>query len=76
LAAEALFELLGIQFAKDGSKYMDFGDCFKSLGLVIKVGKSTNPFEIGHTLDRRLELQEQLNKFWGPEKSNRNKPKD
>ena len=38
LAAETLFDLFGMWYAKEGSKAMEFGPCFKTLGLLIKLG--------------------------------------
>ena len=44
LAAETLFALFGMWYAKEGSKAMDFGPCFKTLGLLVKLGNALLDF--------------------------------
>ena len=60
IAAEALFDLFGMWFAKEGTKAVNFSDQVRSLGLVIRLGCATGPFTIGHTTERRQELCEAL----------------
>ena len=60
LAAEALFDLFGMWFAKEGSKAMEFGPCFKALGLLAKLGGARGGFSIGHADERREELRTTL----------------
>jgi ribonuclease HI len=60
IAAEALFDLFGMWFAKEGTKAVDFRDQIKTLGLVIRLGRAAGPFTIGHTAERRQELCEAL----------------
>jgi len=60
-AAEALFTLLGIVFAREGSKAVEFSRRVKSLGVVLNLEK-TDPHEffmtIGHTESRIKELSD------------------
>ena len=60
IAAEALFDLFGMWFAKEGTKAVEFSDQVKTLGLVIRLGRAVGPFTIGHTAERRQELCEAL----------------
>ena len=60
IAAEALFDLFGMWFAKEGTKAVEFSDQVKTLGLVIRLGRATGPFTVGHTAERRQELCEAL----------------
>ena len=60
IAAEALFDLFGMWFAKEGTKAVDFSSQVKTLGLVIRLGDATGPFTVGHTTERRQELCEAL----------------
>ena len=60
IAAEALFDLFGMWFAREGTKAMDFSDQVRTLGLVIRLGSAVGPFTIGHTTERRQELCESL----------------
>jgi len=60
IAAEALFDLFGMWFAKEGTKAVSFSDQVRSLGLVIRLGCATGPFAIGHTPECRQELCEAL----------------
>ena len=53
-----LFDLLGIDFAREGDKAGDFSDCFKSLGVEIRLDRfSQGAVLIGHTHDRCEELR-------------------
>ena len=57
--AEALFKLLGINFASEGSKAPPFSDCFKTLGLVVNTENVENrEVKVGHTEERSKELLE------------------
>ena len=57
--AEALFKLLGISFASEGSKAPPFSSCFKALGLVVNTGNVENrEVRVGHTEERLKELLE------------------
>lgn len=56
-SVETLFNLLGLDFAKDGSKAPPFSDEFRMLGLVVNVSQiSLGNISLGHTSDRRSEL--------------------
>ena len=60
-SAEALFTLLGVVFAREGSKAVEFSSQVKSLGVVLNL-QSTDSHEffmtIGHTESRIKELSE------------------
>ena len=60
IAAEALFDLFGMWYAKEGSKAVEFSSCFKTLGLLVKIGKVYDGFSVGHTDERREELRTAL----------------
>ena len=61
LAASSLFDLLGIIFAKEGDKSMEFDRVFKSLGLVLDLSRSEEgKAYVGHTDSRKEELQHVL----------------
>ena len=60
IAAEALFDLFGMWFAKEGTKAVEFSDQVKTLGLVIRLGRAAGPFTVGYTAERRQELCEAL----------------
>ena len=54
---EALFDLLGIEFARDGDKACAFAKCFKSLGVEIDLQTfGTGVVHLGYTAERREEL--------------------
>ena len=56
-----LFDLLGIDFARDGDKAGSFGESFKALGLLIDLSEfSAGIVRIGHTESRRQELLSQI----------------
>ena len=56
-----LFDLLGIDFARDGDKAGSFGETFKALGLLIDLSDfSSGIVRIGHTESRRQELLSQI----------------
>ena len=56
-----LFDLLGIDFAREGDKAGSFGDTFKALGLLIDLTDfATGTVRIGHTESRRNELLAQI----------------
>ena len=59
LAAESLFGLLGIDFARDGKKAVEWGTRVKTLGVVLdlKPDCGAEPYvELGHTESRVSEL--------------------
>ena len=63
-ACEALFSLLGMQYAMEGHKCLPFASEFKTLGLEI----STQEFQkglvqVGHTQSRKEEVHSQLQDF-------------
>ena len=60
IAAEALFDLFGMVFAREGSKAAQFGEEVRTLGLLMKLGDVRNGFYIGHTAERREELRAAL----------------
>ena len=56
-ACEALFSLLGMQFATEGHKCLPFATEFKTLGLEINTGEFQKGLvRVGHTLSRKEEL--------------------
>jgi hypothetical protein len=58
---EALFRLLGIDFAAEGDKAPPFAPVFKSLGLQFDLKDVDKGFfSLGHTTSRRQELLEQI----------------
>ena len=60
-AAEGLFQLLGLEFARDGSKACAFSTVFRTLGVEVDLDLfSKGQVSLGHTCERRLELQEVL----------------
>lgn len=60
IAAEALFDLFGMWYAKEGSKAVSFSSHVKTLGLLVKLGKVADGFSVGHTGERRSELRAAL----------------
>ena len=60
IAAEALFDLFGMWYAKEGSKAVEFGGQVKTLGLLVELGNVRKGFTIGHTQERREELRAAL----------------
>ena len=60
ITAEALFDLFGMWYAKEGSKATDFDVVFKTLGLQVSLGAVCKGFFIGHTDERREELRTAL----------------
>ena len=55
---EMLFDLLGVEFARDGDKACAFSKCFKSLGVEIDLKDfESRLVRLGHTQDRREELR-------------------
>eukprot|EP00435_Cladocopium_sp_Y103_P069221 s1948_g32.t3 len=60
VAAEALFDLFGMWYAKEGSKAVEFDSQVKTLGLLVKLGNVKQGFLVGHTDERREELREAL----------------
>ena len=61
LAASSLFDLLGVIFAKDGDKCVEFSDSFKTLGVMVDLSKSSEGRAyLGHTESRKEELQHML----------------
>ena len=63
LAAEALFDLFGMWYAKEGSKAVEFDTRVKTLGLLVELGDVRQGFAIGHTAERREELRNALNEI-------------
>ena len=57
IAAEALFELLGMWYAKEGTKAVLFDTQVRTLGLHVTLGSAARGFYIGHTEERRAELK-------------------
>ena len=56
-AIEALFDLLGIDFDRDGKKAPPYSSVFQMLGLQVDLSTSANRrIMIGHTVSRREEL--------------------
>ncbi|CAJ1458379.1 unnamed protein product, partial [Effrenium voratum] len=61
VSAEALFDLWGVKFAKDGKKSVDFSATVKSLGLLIGLDTILEGrIRIMHTPERKAELEEAL----------------
>ncbi len=56
-AAESLFKLLGIQYAQDGSKNIEFSKGVKTLGVFLNLEGEGGAVELGHTESRKKELQ-------------------
>jgi hypothetical protein len=57
IAAEALFELFGMWYAKEGTKAVPFDTQVRTLGLHVTLGSAARGFYIGHTEERRAELK-------------------
>jgi len=58
---EALFRLLGIDYAAEGEKAPPFGKVFRSLGLQFDLNcAGEGSFSLGHTTTRRNELLEHI----------------
>ena len=55
-AAEALFQLLGVTYAKEGEKRTEFGRQVKTLGVLLDLEGGSGCIEVGHTPERRQEL--------------------
>ena len=54
---EMLFDLLGVEYARDGNKACAFSKCFKSLGVEIDLKDfGSDLVRLGHTNERREEL--------------------
>ena len=60
IAAEALFELFGMWYAKDGTKAVPFDVSVRTLGLHVTLGNAAKGFYVGHTEERRAELKAAL----------------
>lgn len=59
--AEALFKLLGINFASEGSKAPPFSEKFKTLGLIVDAENAKEKtVRLGHTPERSSELLDTL----------------
>eukprot|EP00435_Cladocopium_sp_Y103_P063984 s44_g25.t1 len=66
LAAESLFSLLGLQYAKDGKKAVEWSTQVKTLGVVINLAppRAHGSFvHIGHTSSRVEELEGTIKSF-------------
>ena len=62
--AEALFKLLGVNFASEGSKAPPFSSKFKTLGLVIDTELAdTRTVQLGHTPERTAELLQSIDEL-------------
>jgi hypothetical protein len=60
-AISSLFELIGLQYAKDGSKAPPFSDVFRMLGLMVNMVEAPSlRFSVGHTDERITELKQCL----------------
>ena len=56
-AVESLFDLIGLDFAREGPKAPEFDAVFKMLGVQIDASEATSGnFAVGHTADRKREL--------------------
>ena len=56
-AVESLFDLIGLDFAREGPKAPEFDAVFKMLGVQIDASEATTGvFAVGHTEDRKREL--------------------
>ena len=63
-SVEALFELLGMKYAKEGSKAAEFSKQFKALGLQFDLSCALEgKVHLGHTEKRKTELRETLTSF-------------
>ena len=52
-----LFDLLGVQFAKDGKKAVEFDKQFRTLGVIVDLSQvSQGHILVGHTQERKEEL--------------------
>ena len=61
LAAASLFDLLGVVFAKEGDKCMEFSESFNTLGVMVDLSESAEGRAyLGHTECRKEELQHML----------------
>ena len=70
--AEALFKLLGINFASEGSKVPPFSEKFKTLGLIVDAENAkVKTVRLGHTPERSSELLDTLNEILSHDKSAR-----
>ena len=64
LAVTSLFELIGLQYAKEGAKAPPFGKIFKMLGLVVNLEEAQyKRFEVSHTAERKAELKTSLDEI-------------
>ena len=66
VSAETLFTLLGLQFAKEGKKAVEWNSKVKTLGVLIDLdpeGSKGDMVTVGHTDSRIAELQQSLDKF-------------
>ena len=65
-AAEGLFQLLGLEFATDGTKACEFSQVFRTLGVKIDLSRfAAGEVLLGHTQERKRELQEVLEEILG-----------
>ena len=55
-AAEALFQLLGVTYAKEGKKRTEFGRQIRTLGVLLDLEGASACIKVGHTPERRREL--------------------
>ena len=66
VAAESLFSLLGVQFAREGKKAVEWATKVKTLGVVLDLepaDSSGNYVTLGHTESRVAELRASLEGF-------------
>ena len=60
-AVTSLFDLIGLEFAREGPKCPPFSPIFKMLGLTLDLARvSEKSFTIGHTSERKAELLQSL----------------
>eukprot|EP00435_Cladocopium_sp_Y103_P064795 s1396_g26.t1 len=63
-AISTLFEIIGLDYAKEGPKAPPFSPSFKMLGLVVDLERVRDKlFTVGHTQERRLELMQCLDEI-------------
>ena len=56
-AVDSLFNLVGLDYAKEGAKAPEFSEAFKMLGVKVDTsGVSSSEVRVGHTDERKLEL--------------------
>ena len=74
VSAETLFTLLGLQFATEGKKAVEWGSKVKTLGVLVDLdpeGSCGDFVTVGHTDNRISELQQSLDEFLREKKMSR-----